>query len=155
MAKASLRILLIDDKPFEGNIVETTMMKASPVPVRVNHVSLLRHALSELSNYRYNMIFLDHFLARQDTIRETVPEINHVRDATPLVLLTSDTSRNYLSCPVKIGVDHIVDRATLQPFAQSVFDGRLRGSVCDACVFARKKICDQGRWATGDHSHLT
>ena len=152
MAKAYLRILFLNDRLYASNLVETLFLELSPVPIRLHHVSELRQALSELSDYSYNMVFIDHYLARKNTVREMVSALHGVKGQVPLVLLTSDSSENYLSCPQKIGVDHIIDKADPKPFIQSIFDGRLRGTVCDVCVFSRKNLCLQVQLGTGHHN---
>lgn len=141
MADASLRILLLDDDIYERNFVERAMAISSPVPVLVTHALRIGQALEALTTQSYHLILLDNYLTRGMTVKHTIPAINNVRGNTPLAVLTSDTTPDYLSCPHDLGVDFIVDKINLVKFLQSQFDRKVAATVCDLCEFNGKSAC--------------
>lgn len=147
----SYSVLLIDDDPYEIDFVQRALELSSSQPVTVIQESHLGPALDRLHNQSFDLILLDNRLSRTISAEIAVPAINALRVATPLAVLTADTSPDYLGCPNALAVDHIVDKLHLINFLRSRFSGRssdpsqIKGTTCDNCEMQGRPACPRIR----------
>ncbi|MEM7728901.1 MAG: response regulator [Pseudomonadota bacterium] len=109
-------ILLVDDDPVMRLLVDSMLQHVTDDQYEMVYVQRCSDALNHVNSRCFDLILLDNRLSRTVTAQATVPMFRRSAFQSPIAIISSDVSADYLSHPSILGVSHIVDKSQLCDF---------------------------------------
>lgn len=115
-----LNILLIDDDLLEKEILENALNQhLAHQEFSLRHAFKSSEAIGYLLKDKFDLVLLDNMLAASISGKFSVPILQQYLKNTPLVIISNDITVDYLSHPVILGVETIVDKKNLDEFLRA------------------------------------
>ncbi|MEL6686122.1 MAG: response regulator [Pseudomonadota bacterium] len=111
-----IQVLLVDDDPVIRMLVDHGLGMITSNQYQVTYESRCHDALVHVNRQAFDLILLDNRLSKTVTAKATVPLFRRSRFKSPIAIISSDISEDYLSNPSILGVDYIVDKKNLMQF---------------------------------------
>ncbi|WP_026942778.1 DNA-binding transcriptional response regulator [Hellea balneolensis] len=110
------KILLIDDDADEKIFISLQLKNLGCSDVIIDHVFTCSEGMMKLTQFKYDLVLLDNVLADSVSAEFSVPFLKDHLKQTPIAVISNNIAAPYLSNPVGLGVDFIIDKNKLDKF---------------------------------------